>query len=205
MKSYVLISGATGGLGKAFAAECSARALALRGAHVIGVGHSEQRCRDVQSAILAELPTAHILHVVADLSSQHPVMQLAEDIRTAASVSGGGKLDVLINNAGYSVLKSYKQSKLANVLFTAEFNRRVGGTGVRAYAADPGLVNTSIGLKGTGGLARTVWQWRSGRGASPEAAAETLVFSGDGPIGRRLRRGLLEGMPAQGSQRLCAA
>ncbi|MCJ7551891.1 MAG: hypothetical protein MUQ30_19655 [Anaerolineae bacterium] len=51
---------------------------------------------------------------------------------------------------------------------------------MRAYAADPGLVNTSIGLRGTGGLARTVWQWRS-RGTSPEVAAETVVFLATDP------------------------
>ncbi len=238
----MVVTGATSGIGRAVA-----RALALRGAHVIGVGRSEQRCREAQSAILADFPTAHISFAVADLASQHQVVQLAEDIRAVVTASSGGKLDVLINNAGtvsswrkvtedgyelqfavnhlapfllthelmpllqaagearvitvssgshyrtkmhwtdvmyrrgYGVLKSYKQSKLANVLFTAEFNRRVGGTGVRAYAADPGLVNTSIGLKGTGGLARTVWQWRSGRGTSPGAAAETVVFLATDP------------------------
>lgn len=83
---------------------------------------------------------------------------------------------------GYRVLKSYKQSKLANVLFTAEFNRRCLETnGVRAYAADPGLVNTKIGLKGTHGLARWVWERRSARGRGPEEAAEGIVFLATDP------------------------
>ncbi len=78
---------------------------------------------------------------------------------------------------GYHCLAAYKQSKLANVMFTAELNRRLGeGSRVRAYAADPGLVNTAIGLKGTGGLVRWVWDRRRARGATPEQGAETVVF-----------------------------
>ena len=77
---------------------------------------------------------------------------------------------------GYHILLAYKQSKLANVLFSAEFNRRYGkDTSLRAYAVDPGLVNTPIGLKGTSGLARLVWKWRSSGGAAPEIGAATIV------------------------------
>jgi NAD(P)-dependent dehydrogenase (short-subunit alcohol dehydrogenase family) len=77
----------------------------------------------------------------------------------------------------YNCLEAYRQSKLANVLFSAEFNRRFGsGSGMRAYAVDPGLVNTEIGLKGTTGLEHWVWQWRRRQGVRPEQAAETIVF-----------------------------
>jgi NAD(P)-dependent dehydrogenase (short-subunit alcohol dehydrogenase family) len=70
---------------------------------------------------------------------------------------------------GYNTLVAYKQSKLANVLFTYEFNRREAKiSSLKAYAADPGLVNTDIGLKGTHGLVRWIWQRRSKHGASPE-------------------------------------
>lgn len=77
----------------------------------------------------------------------------------------------------YNVLLAYKQSKLANVLFTCELNRRLApGSSVRAFAVDPGLVNTDIGLKGLSGLARWVWVRRSRRGIPPEAAAASLVY-----------------------------
>lgn len=77
----------------------------------------------------------------------------------------------------YSCLIAYKQSKLANVLFTAEFNRRLRpDSNVRAYAVDPGLVHTDIGLKGTGGLEQWVWERRSTNGVSPEQGAETAIF-----------------------------
>src|SRR5262245_21356485 len=77
----------------------------------------------------------------------------------------------------YNCLLAYKQSKLANIMFTLELNRRLGAESrVRAYAADPGLVNTEIGMKGTSGIARWVWEKRRAHGASPEQGAATLIF-----------------------------
>lgn len=75
----------------------------------------------------------------------------------------------------YVSLWAYKVSKLANVLFSAEFNRRANGSRVRAYAVDPGLVNTNIGLKGTSGLSRLVWKFRQMSGTSPDAPAKTII------------------------------
>lgn len=51
----------------------------------------------------------------------------------------------------YIGLLAYKHSKLCNVLFTNEFNRRVDGK-IMAFAVDPGLVNTSIASKGSNGI-----------------------------------------------------
>jgi hypothetical protein len=63
-----------------------------------------------------------------------------------------------------------------------ELNRRLGADSrVRAYAADPGLVNTEIGLKGMVGLARLVWDWYRSRGASPAQGAETIVHLAAAP------------------------
>lgn len=47
----------------------------------------------------------------------------------------------------------YGQSKLANILFTAELARRLNGTGVTAHCFDPGLVATNFN-QDNGGLAR---------------------------------------------------
>ncbi len=234
----IVVTGATSGIGFA-----TARALALRGAHVIGVGRSQVRCLAMQQHIQAEWPTARVSPLVADLASQSEVRRLAGAIRTLVLDSGAHGIDALVNNAGvvsswyaatpdgyelqfavnhlapfllthellplllaapagrvvtvssgshyrtrmhwpdvmyrrhYSCLMAYKQSKLANVLFTAELNRRLGPTShVRAYAADPGLVNTEIGLKGTGGLEQWVWERRRAGGVSPDQGAATIIF-----------------------------
>lgn len=75
----------------------------------------------------------------------------------------------------YNGLRAYKQTKLANVLFTAEFNRRVD-SGVRALAADPGLVNTPIGAKSDSFVARWIWNIRRRGGISAQKAARGIVF-----------------------------
>jgi len=76
----------------------------------------------------------------------------------------------------YNPLLAYKQSKLANVLFTVGVNQHfAGSTNLRAYAIDPGLVNTHIGIKNNSGLVQWVWNLRRQKGAHPSDGARTLV------------------------------
>jgi NAD(P)-dependent dehydrogenase (short-subunit alcohol dehydrogenase family) len=84
--------------------------------------------------------------------------------------------DVMLRK-NYGTLRAYKQSKLANVLFTYEFNRlNTSDSDIRAYAVDPGLVNTTIGAKRTNGLSNRFWNRRRHKGVSSELAAETIVY-----------------------------
>lgn len=77
----------------------------------------------------------------------------------------------------YNGLSAYGHTKLANVLFTQELNRRLGTqSNVKAFAADPGLVKTDIGLKGTPALVRWIWERRRAGGISPEESARGIVF-----------------------------
>jgi NAD(P)-dependent dehydrogenase (short-subunit alcohol dehydrogenase family) len=110
-----------------------------------------------------------------------PLLQRARDPRVV-TVSSGSHYGASLNwndiqlLGGYNPLRAYKQSKLANVLFTAELNRRLGpDSPIRAVAADPGLVNTHIGEKSKSRLARWVWSLRRRGGAQPEKAAAGVV------------------------------
>lgn len=85
----------------------------------------------------------------------------------------------------YNGLWAYKCSKLANVLFTREFNRRYIANNVRAFAVDPGLVSTDIGFKQTGWLARKIWQMRKDAGVPAEVPAKTVVMLAGMPIDRQ--------------------
>jgi NAD(P)-dependent dehydrogenase (short-subunit alcohol dehydrogenase family) len=221
----IVITGATSGIGLATATE-----LRSRGARIIGIGRSQQRCAEAERKLNAT-------YLVADLSLQSEVRRVAQEIRQFTP-----RLDGLVNNAGgfsywlnltgegfemqwalnhlapflltlellpllqaagaarvvtvsseshahtrmnwddiqlrrrYNGLQAYKQTKMANVLFTAELNRRLGAvSGVRAFAADPGLVKTDIGFKGTPGIARWVWSRRKALGIAPEEAARGIV------------------------------
>ena len=76
----------------------------------------------------------------------------------------------------YNGLSAYGRTKLANILFTLELKRRLGPTPwVKAFAADPGLVKTEIGFKGTPPLVRWIWERRRAGGMSPEESARGIV------------------------------
>ena len=81
----------------------------------------------------------------------------------------------------YSCLYAYKQSKLSNLLFAKEFNKRLAGSGVKAYVVDPGLVKTDIGIKGTSGIVSWFWSRRSKHGADPSVSAQTYAYISNEP------------------------
>ena len=236
-KTYV-ITGATSGIGLAAAEE-----LVRRGAGVIGIGRSEERCRQARNRLLALDPQAQVSVLTADLSLQSQVRALRPAIQQVLDAAGKTGLDGLVNNAGtftywmeltpegvemqwavnhlapflltnvllplliaapsarvvtvssgshssgrlnwedlqqrraYNGLRAYENTKLANILFTLEFNRLLGAqSSVKAFAADPGLVNTDIGLKGTPPVVRWIWERRRAGGTPPEVAARGIVF-----------------------------
>lgn len=47
-------------------------------------------------------------------------------------------------NVRYPKLTFYTKGKLANVLFTKEFAKRMEGTGVTSYSVDPGIIFSNI-------------------------------------------------------------
>jgi len=50
---------------------------------------------------------------------------------------------------GYSSVKAYGQSKLANILFTRELSRRLAGKNITVNAVHPGVVRTRFGETGS--------------------------------------------------------
>ena len=235
-KKAIVVTGATSGLGF----ETSAK-LYQMGAHIIGVGRNEERCRVAKEKLMALKGSGEVDYVLADLSSLQQIDQLAKSI---GNILGEGSLHALVNNAGafssylsltpeghelqfavnhlapyylthhlmpylqkaedgrvvtvssgshyharihfkdvhlrrtYNPLTAYKQSKLANVMFTYDLNRR--GL-IPAYAADPGLVNTDIGLKQATGIANLVWRLRQRHGAPASKGCLTSVHLASKP------------------------
>jgi NAD(P)-dependent dehydrogenase (short-subunit alcohol dehydrogenase family) len=74
--------------------------------------------------------------------------------------------------------RAYAQSKLANLLFTYELDRRLKGSGVTVNAADPG--NVLSGFARNNGLIswgrHIIGSLRGGELLGPEGGAETPVF-----------------------------
>ncbi|KAM9419578.1 retinol dehydrogenase 11-like isoform 2-T2 [Salvelinus alpinus] len=59
----------------------------------------------------------------------------------------GGKIhydDLNFDKKGYNSVIAYKQSKLANLLFSRELARRTKGTGVTSYSLHPGVIRTEL-------------------------------------------------------------
>ncbi len=109
-----------------------------------------------------------------------PLIKKAEQGRIINMSSGShynGKIhwnDLQLKH--YRALKSYGQSKLANVLFTYELARRLKGTSITVNAVDPGLVNTNMGEKDTGFLTQFIWSRRKKHGKSVEVGASSSIF-----------------------------
>jgi NAD(P)-dependent dehydrogenase (short-subunit alcohol dehydrogenase family) len=74
----------------------------------------------------------------------------------------------------------YGETKLANILFTAELARRLGATGVTANCFHPGFVATGLG-KNNGVAGRMLVPLLKPFARSPRKGAETLVWLVDSP------------------------
>ncbi len=109
-----------------------------------------------------------------------PALNASEDARVL-TVSSNSHYNTWFNPCRashpgcYLHIWAYKVSKLSNVLFTAEFNRRNSNQRIRAFAVDPGLVNTEIGAKQNEGLVSFVWRIRQNQGHSTDVPVRTIT------------------------------
>ena len=76
----------------------------------------------------------------------------------------------------YHGLRAYGQSKLANLLFTYEFERRKTLDKLCINCLQPGNVKTNIGLKHSVALHSLAFKLRRLRGISPAEGAETSIY-----------------------------
>ena len=83
-------------------------------------------------------------------------------------------LQRIANPYPYLGLLAYKRSKLCNVLFIYELNRRFAP--LQGFAVDPGLVNTSIASKGSQGISHWIWRNKRKKGTSPAVPVKTIQY-----------------------------
>jgi short-subunit dehydrogenase len=105
-KRYALVTGATGGLGKAFVFE-----LAKRGYALILTGRSEEKLAVLQSALQEKHPQTQTHYIAVDLCDETQRKRLMQAIEER-----GLKIDLLVNAAGADIQKpfiSYTQDKIA--------------------------------------------------------------------------------------------
>lgn len=102
------------------------------------------------------------------------------NVSSGAHAMGKINFDDVQFTQGYNAFKAYSQAKLANIMFTYELARRLGGTRVTANALHPGAVSTGFGLNNAG-----VWGGFYKLAArftlSPEKGAQTSLYLASSP------------------------
>jgi NAD(P)-dependent dehydrogenase (short-subunit alcohol dehydrogenase family) len=179
------VTGELGGIApiRALAAELAGRLESAHGgmldilAHVAGAVSSWRM--QTQEAYELQFMVNHLAPFLLTRELM-PMLRRSGGARVLSVSSGSHyrariRWDDVMMHRRYRCLAAYGQSKLCNVLFIAELARREADAGLSAYAFDPGLVNTDIGLKGTRGIERFVWERRKKHGRPPEEPAACIA------------------------------
>ncbi len=103
-RGYVLVTGASSGIGKA-----TAKRLAADGYHVFAAARRLEKMADLKSAGITVLPL--------DITNEESVRSLIETISAQA-----GRLDVLVNNAGYGSHGAIETISLEEARYQFEVN-----------------------------------------------------------------------------------
>lgn len=160
-----------------------------------------------------QLGTNHLGHfALVNLLLPHVADRV---VSVSSALHKGPPLDFddLFLERSYSPGRAYQQSKLANLLFTAELQRRLGASGspVRATAAHPGYAATNLQSHHAVPLMNTlmavgnrVVATSAEEGARPSVMAATYDLVGGTYVGPS-RLGGLRGAPAPASRSLEAA
>jgi NAD(P)-dependent dehydrogenase (short-subunit alcohol dehydrogenase family) len=122
----------------------------------------------LSTLLLERLKESAPARVITTSSDAHSGSKIPfDDLGAARSYSGRG-------------FGRYGETKLANILFTAELARRLEGTGVTANCFHPGTVATGFN-RNNGALMRLAMTVVKPFSRSPERGAETLVWLADAP------------------------
>lgn len=102
-------------------------------------------------------------------------------VSSGAHLSGTINFNDLMLNKSYSFMKSYGQSKLANILFAKEIQRRVdaGNISMLSAAVHPGLNRTNMLYRftGTSRISRWMVDLFAGRAHPPKVGARVQLYT----------------------------
>ncbi len=107
------------------------------------------------------------------------ILLKSDDPRIVNVSSGAHKVGTIDFNdmdleKGYSVIKAYSRSKLANILFTLELSRRYPG--ISSNSLHPGAVGTNIGVDRKTGFGRNILKVFGSFVKTPEEGAQTPIY-----------------------------
>ncbi|MFE6286366.1 SDR family NAD(P)-dependent oxidoreductase [Streptomyces sp. NPDC057877] len=161
----------------------------------VGVPAPGTRERDARGYEV-QFATNHLGHFQLTLGLL-PALRAAHGSRVVNVTSGAHRFGAIRwddphFDSGYDPGTAYAQSKLANVLFTVELDRRWAGDGIRGYAVHPGVVvgtalNSAAGAEGLRAMGlideagRPVIDPERGK-KTPRQGASTIVFAATSPL-----------------------
>ncbi|TLZ45300.1 MAG: SDR family oxidoreductase [Methanobacteriota archaeon] len=147
---------------------------------------------------LAGFLLSHLLLDKLTASSPSRIVNVTSTAGTRATID----FDDLQGEKKYRGYTAYGQSKLAQFLFTAEFARRLEGTGVTVNACHPGVIKTNLGGQDSPAIFRFVRIFFK----KPAKGAETPVYLAASPAassltGQYFRDRAVHAMPPKAQDR----
>lgn len=117
---------------------------------------------------LAGFLLSHLLLDALTASAPSRIVNVSSTAHERAAID----FDDLQSERRYRGFRTYGKSKLAQLLFTTEFARRLEGTGVTVNACHPGLIRTNLGMEGAPSFFRFFRMFFK----SPAKGAVTPIF-----------------------------
>jgi NAD(P)-dependent dehydrogenase (short-subunit alcohol dehydrogenase family) len=137
--------------------------------------------RETKDSLELQFGVNHIGHFALTLLLLGPLSK-ADHARVVIVGSGAhnvGRIhfDDINLTKGYNVVRSYSQSKLANLLFTRELAKRLkeAGSDITVNTAHPGAVGTQMGVDRDTGFGKTIMRFLRLFFLTPEQGAATAV------------------------------
>jgi len=116
-----------------------------------------------------------LTNLLLDLLKQSAPSRII-NVSSDSHYRGKINFDDLYFTKKYFALTAYEQSKLANVLFTYELDRKLEDTDVTVNALHPGMVDTSIGNTNSNGIVSLGWSFMRLFSIPIEKGAATSVY-----------------------------
>ncbi len=137
--------------------------------------------RETKDGLEFQFGVNHIGHFMLTLLLLS-LLKKSDDGRIVVVGSGAHKVGRIyfddLNLKRYNVVRSYGQSKLANLLFTRELDRRLKARGIpiTVNCVHPGAVATQMGVDRNTGFGKTMVGILKPFFLTPEVGAKTAVF-----------------------------
>lgn len=137
--------------------------------------------------VLSQLGANHLGHfaLTAQLYPQLAARAETRILTVASTLGKKGRFDFtnLDGSRGYSSMAAYTQSKIANVLFAAELERRLRarGASTKSVLTHPGVAATAIQQRAVGPIGFVVRAFSALFGAPASHGAHALLAAAHGP------------------------